>query len=292
MNLPQKVIMFGGKGGVGKTTTSAASALHFSSLGEKTLILSTDPVLSLSDMFEKKIGDKETLIAENLYAVELSSDEVLRRWKEKFGDEVYEVLSSFAQVDYDIIDYIGGAPGIDEEFMLDYILELADKGEYDRIVWDTAPAGHTMRLLNMPVQFIEHLDAAARVYMSMKDSMDKLQRAAGIKRSRRSIFDIIDSWKELAEEIAGFLRDGEKVGFAGVTIPEALGIYQIERIISDFDAYGLKTGHIIINGVIQEADCEFHRARMQMQKGYIERIRQNYGSIAQIIEIPLFHYEI
>ena len=94
MNLPQKVIMFGGKGGVGKTTTSASTALHFSSLGEKTLIISTDPVLSLSDMFEKKIRDKETLIAENLYAVELSSDEVLRRWKEKFGDRLKILTNS------------------------------------------------------------------------------------------------------------------------------------------------------------------------------------------------------
>jgi arsenite-transporting ATPase len=96
-----KLIMVGGKGGVGKTTCSAALALHFARSGERTLLISSDPTPSLSDIFEARIGDAERKIpgADNLYALEISSEVILRRWKERFGPEIYEVLSAFSSVD-------------------------------------------------------------------------------------------------------------------------------------------------------------------------------------------------
>ncbi|MBN2542458.1 ArsA family ATPase [bacterium] len=292
MDIAQRTIMFGGKGGVGKTTVSAFAGLYFASRGEKTLIITTDPVLSLSDLFETKIGDTETPIAENLYAIELSTDEVLKRWKNKFGDEVYEVISSIVNVDNDIVNYVATAPGIDEEFMLDYIMELVENEKYDRIIWDTAPTGHTMKLLTMPFQYIDHLDQAAKVYMGMKDSFSKLQMAVGLKKKKRTIFDIIDSWRKLAEKTVDFLKNKDQVGFVGVTIPEALGVFQIERLISDFDNIGLNTSHIVINGVIQKADCDFHTRKKKVQEKYIGRIREKFGNRMEIIEIPLYPHEI
>src|SRR3989304_9840930 len=144
----KRLIMIGGKGGVGKTTCASAIALHFSLQGKKTLIISSDPTPSLSAIFEMEIGDRETPIknTKDLYGIEISSDVVLKKWKEQFGQELYEVVSSFTSLDYDFVDYIGGAPGIEEEYMLNYILELVESGQYELVVWDTAPAGHTLRL--------------------------------------------------------------------------------------------------------------------------------------------------
>src|SRR3990172_11447043 len=115
----KRLIMIGGKGGVGKTTCASAIALHFSLRGKKTLIISSDPTPSLSDIFEMEIGDQETPIknVKNLSGIEISSEVVLRKWKERFGPEIFEVVSSFASLDYDFVDYIGGAPGIVEEYM-------------------------------------------------------------------------------------------------------------------------------------------------------------------------------
>src|SRR3989304_10002063 len=114
---PKRLIMIGGKGGVGKTTCASAIALHFSLQGKKTLIISSDPTPSLSDIFEMEIGDQETPIqnARDLYGIEISSEGVLKKWKDRFGPEIYEVVSSFTSLDYDFVDYIGGGPGPEEK---------------------------------------------------------------------------------------------------------------------------------------------------------------------------------
>ena len=291
---PKSLIMIGGKGGVGKTTCASAIALHFSLLGKKTLIISSDPTPSLSDIFEMKIGDQETPIekAKNLYGIEVSSEVVLRKWKERFGPEIYEVVSSFASLDYDFVDYIGGAPGIEEEYMLNYILELVEGGQYDLVVWDTAPAGHTLRLLHLPQIFLKHLEAATKFYMNLYSYFEKLKEAVKLKGGKRSLLEIISGWEDLAEKVVNFIRDPQKTEFIIVTIPEALGVRQTERIIKDFDEYKLKVNHLIVNYVIQEADCNFHKIRSEMQKNYINMLRDQYSNRIKLILTPLFPHEI
>ncbi|ODS37633.1 hypothetical protein BEH94_10435 [Candidatus Altiarchaeales archaeon WOR_SM1_SCG] len=280
MKINKKVVMFAGKGGVGKTTVSCATAVHFALQGEKTLVISTDPAPSLSDIFETKIGDKEKKLAENLYALELSSGEVLRLWKQKFGDEIYEVISSFVDTEKSIVDYIGTAPGIDEEFMLYYIHELVMRKKYERIIWDSAPMGHTLRLLNLPSRFIDHLNQAVKVYMKFN-----------IKWGKRSIFDIIDSWKKLAEEIVEFLKNETEI--VAVTIPETLSTMQTERLVFELHENNMNINYIVINNVIHEACCEFHRQRMLMQEGNIKRIDEIKDKIdIEVTKIPSFSYEI
>ncbi|MGQ9508452.1 MAG: ArsA family ATPase [Thermodesulfobacteriota bacterium] len=291
---PKRLIMIGGKGGVGKSTCASAIALHFSAQGKKTLIISSDPTPSLSDIFEMKIGDQETPIEkiENLFGIEVSSEVVLKKWKERFGPEIYEVVSSFASVDYDFVDYIGGAPGIEEEYMLNYILELVESGQYDLVVWDTAPAGHTLRLLHLPQIFLRHLEAATKFYMNLYSYFEKLKESVKLKRSRRTLLEIISGWENLAEKVVSFIRDSQKSEFIIVTIPEALGVKQTERIIKDFDEYQLKVNHLIVNYVIKEADCEFHRIRKEMQEHYIRVLKDQYFPRIQLIELSLMPHEI
>jgi len=291
---PKRLIMIGGKGGVGKTTCASAIAVHFSLQGKKTLIISSDPTPSLSDIFEMEIGDQERAInhVDNLYGIEISSEAVLKRWKERFGPEIYEVLSSFASVDYDFVDYIGGAPGIEEEYMLNYILELVESGQYDLVVWDTAPAGHTLRLLHLPQIFLKHLEAATKFYMNLYSYLEKLKETVKLKKGKRSLLEIISGWEDLAEKVVNFIRDPQKSEFIIVTIPEALGVKQTERIIKDFDEYQLKVHYLIVNYVIQKADCEFHKLRIEMQQNYIKILKDQYSHRIKLIETPLFPHEI
>jgi len=290
----KRLIMIGGKGGVGKTTCASAIALHFSLQGKRTLIISSDPTPSLSDIFEAKIGDQETPIpsAKNLYGIEISSEVVLNKWKERFGPEIYDVVSSFASVDYDFVDYIGGAPGIEEEYMLNYILELVESGQYDLVVWDTAPAGHTLRLLHLPQIFLRHLEAATKFYMNLYSTFEKLKDTVRLKKGKRSLLEIISGWEGLAEKVVQFIRDPLRSEFIIVTIPEALGVKQTERIIKDFDEYQLNVNHLIINYVIQQADCDFHRARQEMQRSYLKILSDQYSHRIGLIETPLFPHEI
>lgn len=289
----KKVVMFGGKGGVGKTTTSSATALHFANLGKKTLLISSDPTQSLSDIFETEIQATEIQVkgVRNLFAVEISSEEILKRWKEKFGPEIYEAVSYLAPVKPEIVDYIGSAPGIDEEFMLDYINELVKEDRYDIIIWDTAPAGHTLHLLNMPVEFINHLTAAVNIYTSVQSYVDRIRSGLGVKKKRRTIVEIIDGWKDLSGEILSLLKDPTKTEFITVTIPEGLGINQTTRLIKEFGRYGLGLEHIIVNYVVTDPDCDFHKKRYRMQQKYIAKLKKRYPGL-KIVEIPLFPTEI
>jgi len=291
---PQRLIMIGGKGGVGKTTCASAIALHFALKGKKTLIISSDPTPSLSDIFEMEIGDRETPIRNlaNLWGIEISSEVVLKKWKERFGPEIYEVVSSFASLDYDFVDYVGGAPGIEEEYMLNYILELVESGDYDLVVWDTAPAGHTLRLLHLPQIFLRHLEAATKFYMNLYSYFEKLKESVKFKKGKKSLLEIISGWEGLAEKVVNFIRDPEKTEFIVVTIPEALGVKQTERILKDFDDYQLNVNHLIVNYVIQEADCEFHRIRREMQQSYIGILKNQYSHRIQLIEVGLSPCEI
>jgi arsenite-transporting ATPase len=286
--------MIGGKGGVGKTTCASAIALYFALQGKKTLIISSDPTPSLSDIFETEIGDQEKPVekTKDLYGIEISSDVVLRKWKDRFGPEIYEVVSSFTSLDYDFVDYIGGAPGIEEEYMLNYILEMVEGSKYDLVVWDTAPAGHTLRLLHLPQLFLKHLEAATKFYMNLYSYFEKLKENVRLRKGKRSLLEIISGWEDLAEKVVNFIRDPEKSEFIIVTIPEALGVRQTERIIKDFDEYKLGVNHLIVNYVIQEADCSFHKTRKEMQQNYIQILERQYAHRIGLIELPLMPQEV
>ena len=267
-----KLIMVGGKGGVGKTTCAAAIALKIAMDGKRVLVISSDPAPSLSDIFEVDIGNDEVRITDDceLYGLEISSDAVLRKWKERFGPEIYEVVRSFADVDYDFVDYIGTAPGIEEEYMLNYIMELVQGGAYDVVVWDTAPAGHTLRLLRLPHLFLKHMEAATKFYMNIYGYLEKIKDTVGLKGSK------IGSWEALSEQIVAFIRDHEITKYVIVTSPEALGVKLTERVIKEFEENRLTVENIIINHVVKDADCEFHRTRKAMQEHYMGLIRDTY----------------
>lgn len=283
-----RIVIFCGKGGVGKTTCATTTAFHFAKNGLKTIIISTDPTPSLSDIFEVNVKGKITQIIDNLKAIELDYNLIIERWKEKFGNEVYSVFSSFLPIDKDIIDYVANAPGIDEEFSLSYVLDLYEKGDYDAIVWDTAPAGGTLSLIKLQDKFYKHLRDAAQLYMRVRHALDIL-----LKGKREDPLRIIKTWEELAQRIFDMLKN-EKTHAIIVTIPEALGVYQTKRLIDDFKAFGIHISRILINYVITEdiCNCKFHMERANMQRNYIRILDEQYGKDIGLALLPQLSQEV
>ncbi|MBE0415190.1 MAG: ArsA family ATPase [Dehalococcoidia bacterium] len=274
------IIMFCGKGGVGKTTCAAATALHYAAEGKETLIISTDFTPSLRDIFELESGEKLVRVVEGLYLAEIGAEEVKELWDKKFGAEVYEVFSAVVDIDYEeFVAFVTTIlPGIRDEFMVDYLRELSESGEYEKIVWDTAPAGQTLGLLRMPSLVNQHLKPAPRIYSRLKAS----------RRMKRSVLEVIKGWEELSNRDMEFLKKG--VEFTLVTIAEALAVRQLDSIFHEFQSYGLNINHIIINQVIEKPDSAFLHSKARMQQGYISEIASRYGNEQRIL--PLFPYEI
>lgn len=280
---------------MGKTTCAAAIAVHMAESGKRTLILSSDPTPSLSDIFEITVGPRETPIPQvsDLTALEISSEIVREKWKERFGREIYEVVSSFTDLDYDfVMDYVGGAPGIEEEYMLYFIMELVREERYDLVVWDTAPAGHTLYLLHLPEIFLRHLEGATKFYLNLYSYFERAKEAVKLQKGKKSLMEIISGWQALSNDIADFIRDERLTEYIVVTIPEALGVKQTERIIQDFDAHGLPVHYLIVNHCIEKADCAFHRKRKEMQTHYIRVLSDTYAGRLRLILLPLSPFEI
>ncbi len=261
------MIMFGGKGGVGKTTCSAATAVRLASSGQRTLIITSDATPSLSDIFEQEIGDRIRSIEECLDAVEIGHDAILNKWKKKFGPDFYEILSHLIDVEgldsesrHQLLDYIGSAPSLREETMLDLIVDMAEAGTYDRIVWDTAPAGETLNLLNMPAYIRNHLSAGSRVF----EGLDKIGKKI---TGRRSIAQIMEEWIIASERISRYIHT--RSAFILVANPEALVVKQARRVVETLRGYHITLQGMIINRVIRDPDSRSFRALQEMQEGYL-----------------------
>ncbi|MFC2035083.1 ArsA family ATPase [Chloroflexota bacterium] len=275
------ITMFTGKGGVGKTTCAAAAALHYASLRKETLTISTDATPSLSHIFELTYKEKPARVKEFLYVNELGMNEVMETWDKKFGAEVYAVFSSLVSIDYSsFLEFVTSIlPGLSDEFMLDYIRELNVKGEYENIIWDTAPLGQTLALLETPALLRKHLRMAPRIYSKLKLG----------HKSKEPIMNILRHWEEASSEIMDFIR--EKVRFNIVTIPEALAVEQLDSIFHKFDEYGLTSQQLIINNVIKGKGSDFLLTKAEQQKRYIETIHDKYSNI-EIVELPMFPFEL
>lgn len=275
------VRVFLGKGGVGKTTCAAATALAFAEGGERTLVLSTDPTPSLAHIFDLQRSAQEHEVVQQLFLTELGLEKVRTMWDERFGREVYAVFSAFVDVEYDtFVEFMTSVlPGLNEEFMVDYVRRLALEGRYRRVVWDTAPLGQTLALLGTPALLAKHLRMAPRVYSHLRTSGE----------GRESMMAVLRRWEALASLCMAFLR--QEVRFVMVTIPEALALRQLDDVFSELARYGLQMERLIVNNVIRSADSPFLAEKAAQQQEHLRQLRQRYDRLP-ISEIPLFPHEI
>ena len=277
----KNVTMFGGKGGVGKSTCAVATALKYASLGKRTLIISTDPTPSLADIFDIKHETKPAMVLENLYLAELGMDEVKDMWDKKFGHEVYDIFSQLVELDYpEFVDFLTSIlPGLRDEFMVHYIKELTESRQYEKVIWDSAPMGQTVGLLRTPGMVREHLKLAPKVYSRLKTG----------KSTKRPILSIIRSWEKMSNEDMEFLK--QDVDFVMVTIPEALAVRQLEGIFEEFAQHNLVFSQLVINNVVKDADSDFLRTKMKQQQEYLPLLHDKYRHL-KVVELPLFPREI
>jgi arsenite-transporting ATPase len=275
------VMMFGGKGGVGKTTCTAATALHYARQGHNTLVISTDATPSLSHIFETDGKNRITRVEDRLFFSELGQDEIREMWDRKFGREVHEVFSSFVSIDYDdFTEFMTSVlPGLGDEFMVDFTRELWLSKQYDTIIWDTAPMGQTLALLKTPSLLTKHLRMAPRIYSRLKVGA----------RSREPVLSILRRWEQMSAENMEFLRKQVKVTL--VAIAEALAVEQLDGIMHELDEGGIETRRIVINNLIRDESSEFLRVKAGQQKRYLDVICQKCARL-EIVEVPLFPLEI
>jgi len=275
------VTMFGGKGGVGKTTCSAAVAAHCAAKGTRTLIITSDMTPSLSDIFDVPVGDEVRQIDRDLFGFEISQESIVGRWKEKFSRDFSDILCQLVDLDaldgesrHQLLDYIGSAPSLREETMLDLIVDMIESNRFGRIIWDTAPAGETLNLLNMPQFIRRHLTAGAKVF----EGLDKIGKQLV---GRRSISATMDEWIRLSERIARFVHD--RTEFVVVANPEALVTRHVGRLMRTLREYRVDIRGMVINGVIESSDSGTLRSMQEVQAAHVAELKSLAGGLPMAI---------
>lgn len=288
-----KLILFGGKGGVGKTTVASATALHLANKGKKVLVVSSDPAPSLSDIFDKEIGGELTEIKENLHALEIDATTYVENFKDKYGGIILDTLSTIMPIEKEALDDIPNevAPGFDELFAMDQVMNSMTEG-YDMIVWDTAPTGHTLRLLFLPTTIDKYATGLIKLHSRLSSVLNTIKTWFDRDTSKDAISDALVELKETAESVKAVLSNANKTEFVPVVIPEALALYQTERLKAFLDEQNISIRRMIINGVVPESECKFCASRRKMQQRHIDELHKRYNGAIKIIEVPLFPDEV
>jgi arsenite-transporting ATPase len=289
-------IIFTGKGGVGKTSVAAATALKAADMGFKTLIMSTDPAHSLGDSLDVELGPSPIKITENLWGQEVSV----------FGDlnlnwdvvrEHFAHLMASRGIEGVYAEEMGVLPGMEELFSLSYIKRYnEEQKDFDLLVVDCAPTGETLRLLSLPetfgwfIKFIRNVEK----YMvkPMIRPLSKRVKKLDDFVAPEEVYEKVDNLFSSTEGIIDLLADGTKTTMRLVMNPEKMVIKESMRALTYLNLYGITVDRITINRVMpdQSPDPYFQKWRAIQQK-YIEQIRDAFAPIP-IAEVPLFDDEV
>lgn len=294
---PRKFVLFGGKGGVGKTSNAAASAIWAAEHGRETLIISTDPAHSLSDSIAQDVSGGNIQVVkgvDNLFAMEVNPKKEFAKYQEGLESQYIDSMASPFPIP-DLLSDMSGLtpPGADEALAFSKVLEFINSSEYDLIVFDTAPTGHTLRLLSLPDLLNSFFGKLLTLRLKLSSLWGRFKGLFGRGESAQD--DSIDKLQVLKNNIeaaAGELSDPNKTNFVVVMIPEAMAIYETERLLSTLYEYEIPTDHILVNMIYPDMpDCVFCRSRKTMQEKYLKQIHSLYTDFS-ITEIPLFDEEI
>ena len=242
-----KLIMLTGKGGVGKSTTSSAIALSYSNQGFKTLLVSSDPAHSTQDVLGVDVGFEPTPIKENLWAKNLNTQTQAKQ----FFDQLQEAMSkSFSKAvpffDSEIFGDWANFPGMDEVFALEEIQSLTQGIDYDIIVFDTAPTGHTLKALTTP----DAMNTFLLRILRMKAKIERMKTFLLKPSDTSKVVDIVEGMTQRLENIKRILRNDNFVSINLITIPTMAGYQETRRTIQFLKAQGFKVNNLVVNGLI------------------------------------------
>ncbi|CAA0813597.1 P-loop containing nucleoside triphosphate hydrolases superfamily protein [Striga hermonthica] len=280
-----KWVFVGGKGGVGKTTCSSILAIMLASVRPSVLIISTDPAHNLSDAFQQRFTKSPTLVTgfSNLYAMEVDPN-------------VENDESGGSDTDGFMSDLTNSIPGIDEAMSFAEMLKLVQTMDYSVIVFDTAPTGHTLRLL----QFPSTLEKGLAKMMTLKNKFgglfSQMTRLFGVGDDfgEDDILGRLEGMKDVIEQVNNQFKDPDMTTFVCVCIPEFLSLYETERLVQELTRFEIDTHNIIINQVIfdeEVVESKLLKARMQMQQKYLDQFYVLYDDF-HISKLPLLPQEV
>ena len=276
--------LFAGKGGVGKTSLAAASAIHYASKGERTLVVSIDPAHSLADSFEKNLGSEPIEILKNLFAMELDAKKALQR-KSALTKRIHYFMRQAGLHDIDILETL---PGIDEVMAYDMLVEFIESGKYDRIIFDAAPSGHSLRFLSIPKYMDEWLKKLYRVMRQVLGTIQVVKKHSRID---------IPSYKLEHEERGRMLKIHQTLTNPKYTLlyivmlPEKMCIAETERLAAKLSSYGFQAKNIIVNQILPKREDEFLKSRRAIQQENLKIIKEKFKGF-EIKKLPLFKTEI
>lgn len=245
--------MLTGKGGVGKSTTSSAIALSYSNQGFKTLLVSSDPAHSTQDVLGVDVGFEPTPIKENLWAKNLNTQTQAKQ----FFDQLQEAMSkSFSKAvpffDSEIFGDWANFPGMDEVFALEEIQSLTQGIDYDIIVFDTAPTGHTLKALTTP----DAMNTFLLRILRMKAKIERMKSFLLKPSDTSKVVEIVEGMTQRLENIKKILRNDDFVSINLITIPTMAGYQETRRTIQFLKAQGFKVNNLVVNGLIPNFGTE------------------------------------
>ncbi len=286
-NPDRRYIMFGGKGGLGKTTFSATTAYWLAKKGFKVLVFSVDPQASLSDIFQRDIFGKGPVeIMPNLYAQEIDADRRIKEYQNEIRHKIKDMYG-LEEVPEEIESYIqatAAEPAMEESAIFDAVVDIVVGGEYDYYIYDLVPLGHALYYLSMASVYDEWISKITQLRQEMQEYS---QVAAVMQRSKETEEDMILKEllyiKERINTSSGILTDKQKTAFFFVLIPEDMIIIDTQKAASLFAKFNVPLSGYIVNRVIpqelaQQDIPEYLRNRLEMQKKYLAKIDQTFGN--------------
>ena len=293
-----KYIFFGGKGGVGKTVMAGAAALWSAKQGRKTLLASTNPVHSLSNLLEQDVFGKAAIVCDeqNCYAFEIDTKDTIERSKQEIREKINWFLR-FADITTKADEFIESAtmnPAFEESAMFENMVELMLKDEYDFYVFDTAPTANARRLLGMSKVYSLWVEKMLKSREEAKSLRELLSFTK--KKEEDPLLDYLLKFKERMAKAQGLLTDDALTAFFFATLPESLPIAVITRFINWFHEFGIPVGGVVVNGVIQKDQvgkdaAEFVLNRVLMQDEHMGEIWSIFQDRVRAI-IPLFETQV
>ncbi len=286
-NPDRRYIMFGGKGGLGKTTFSAATAYWLASSGKRVLVFSVDPQASLTDIFQRDIfGKGPVKIMENLWAQEIDADSHIKEYQGEIRKKILDMYGLEA-VPEEIENYIQAAsaePAMEESAIFDAVVDVVVKGDYDYYIYDLVPLGHALYYLSMAKVYDEWIDKVTNLREQMREYEEMVSRLRHEKDTEQDqILAELQYIKKRINASSSILTDKAKTAFFFVITPEDMIIRDTQKAAGLFAQFDVPIGGYVVNRVIpaalaQQNIPDYLRNRIQMQDKYLGEIRTTFGN--------------
>lgn len=289
-----KFLWFSGKGGTGKTTISTATALQLAGRGHEVLLISTDPAHSVSDSLDVEIEDTgdPVRVEDNLDVLELDPEEEVEAYRQQMQMADMQDQMGLMNEVQESMDIMKGGPGVAEMAAFNKFMTYMQSDDYDVIVFDTAPTGHTLTLLELPEVMDSMVGKVLKMRMRFSQAIDTFKTMMGGEANSESDIEKLETMKQRIEDAREMLADPEITSFNFVMLPEKMSVYETERALDRVQDFDIPIGRIFVNQLLPEnPDCDFCTSRRAMQQENLELIHERFPGHT-IVEIPLFDTEV